>query len=259
MKIKQSVCLPMLFPANFPLEATLKELKEMGYSAVEIWKRDENFPHLAALAQKYDLVISQMSGHDSIASGFNDPEQHERIEAELAASCDVAARVGVPGLICFSGKRRAGQSEEDAMAATIQGLRRVASYAERKGINLNLELLNSKVDHAGYLCDHSVWGETVCQQVNSPRVKLLYDIYHMQIMEGDVIRTIQRIIHWIGHFHTAGVPGRHDIDETQELNYGAVCRAIAATPYNLYLAHEFIPHGDVLQALRRAHEICDQG
>ena len=259
MKIKQSVCLPMMIPADFPLESALKEIKGMGYVAVEIWERGENFPELVALAQKVGLAVSQLSGHASLASGLNDVEQHERIESELAASIDVAARVGVPGVICFSGSRRAGQSQDDAIAATVKGFRRIAPYAERKGINLNLELLNSKVDHPGYDCDHSAWGEAVCQQVNSPRVKLLFDIYHMQIMEGDVIRTITRLIPWIGHFHTAGVPGRHDIDETQELNYSAVCRAIAATPYNLYLAHEFMPHGDVLEALRIAFAICDQG
>ena len=124
--------------------------------------------------------------------GLNDPAQHERIEAELRASIDVAVRYGVPGVICFSGNRRDGQSEEDAIAATVQGFRRVAPYAEQKGVNLNLELLNSLVDHPGYQCDHSAWGLEVCKQVNSPRVKLLFDIYHMQIMEGNLIQTITR-------------------------------------------------------------------
>ena len=259
MKIKQSVCLPMVIPASFPLNSTLKAISAMGFAAVEIWKRQESFFELVALAQKYSLVIATMTGHDSIASGFNNPDQHERIEAELVLSIDLAARCHIPGLICFSGNRQEGQSEEDAMAATVQGLHRIAPYAEQKGVNLNLELLNSKIDHPGYQADHSAWGIEVCKQVNSPRVKLLYDIYHMQIMEGDVIRTIQQSIQWIGHFHTAGVPGRHDMDDTQELNYTAICRAIAATPYALYVGHEFVPRGDVMQALQRAYTLCDQG
>jgi len=259
MKLKQSVCLPMMIPADFSLGGTLKAIKAMGFAAVEIWKRQDNFPELVALAQNNDLVVATMVGHDSIAAGFNDPAEHERIEAELAVSIDLAERCHIPGLICFSGNRREGQSDEDAKSATVQGLRRIAPYAERKGINLNLELLNSKVDHAGYQADHTAWGVAVCQQVNSPQVKLLYDIYHMQIMEGDVIRTIQASIQWIGHFHTAGVPGRHDIDETQELNYGAVCRAITEIPYRFYVGHEFMPKGDVMQALQCAFNLCNQG
>ena len=125
-------------------------------------------------------------------------------------------------------------------------------------MNLNLELLNSKIDHAGYQCDHTAWGVAVCEQMDSPRVKLLYDIYHMQIMEGDIIRTIRDNIQWIGHFHTAGVPGRHDIDNSQELAYGAICAAIAGTDYDLYVGHEFKPRGDALQALRAAYAICDK-
>jgi hydroxypyruvate isomerase len=170
----------------------------------------------------------------------------------------VAARVGIPGVICFSGNRRDGQTESDAVATAVLGLRRVVPHAEKHGVNLNLELLNSRYDHAGYQADRSAWGLAVCQQVRSSRVKLLYDIYHMQIMEGDVIRTLVEHIKWIGHFHTGGVPGRQDIDETQELNYGAICRAIAHTSYHLYVGHEFKPRYDVFASLRRAFAICDQ-
>ncbi len=122
-----------------------------------------------------------------------------------------------------------------------------------------MELLNSKVDHPGYQCDHTAWGVAVCERVNSPRVKLLYDIYHMQIMEGDVIRTIRENIRWIGHFHTAGNPGRNDMDDTQELNYTGICRAIAATGYELFVGHEFTPKGDLIEALRATFPLCDQG
>ena len=259
MRIKQSVCIPMMNMTHAPLADFVRTVAGMGYPAVEIWMRDETLDELAALCARHNLVIAQMSGHDGIASGLNDPAQHERIEAELCASIDVAARLGIPGLICFSGNRRAGQSEEDALEAAAAGLRRVAPYAEKKGINLNMELLNTLVDHAGYQCDHSAWGVTVCQKVNSPRVKLLYDIYHMQIMEGNLIANIRQNIQWIGHFHMGGVPGRNDIDETQEINYAQVCRAIAATNYNLYMGHEYHPTGDVYQALQKAYAICNQG
>jgi hydroxypyruvate isomerase len=248
----------MMKPANIPVEDFVKLVAEIGFSAFEIWEWDEDLSQLAALAKQQGLALSIMSGHDGIAHGLNDPSQHARIEAELRVSIDLAARFGVPGVICFSGERRQGQSEAEAIAATVEGFRRIAPYAEAKGVNLNLELLNSKIDHPGYQCDHTAWGLEVCRQVNSPRVKLLFDIYHMQIMEGDIIRTIQGAVPWIGHFHTAGVPGRFDIDDSQELNYAAVCRAIAGTDYDLYLAHEFKPKGDLATALRTAFKICDQ-
>ncbi|MEE2873418.1 MAG: TIM barrel protein, partial [Candidatus Latescibacterota bacterium] len=139
----------------------------------------------------------------------------------------------------------------------VDGFLRVSSYAEEKGINLNLELLNSKVDHAGYQCDFTDWGLEIVERVDSPRIKLLYDIYHMQIMEGDVIRTIEEHSAAFGHFHTAGNPGRNDLDDRQELNYAAICAAIAATDYEDYVGHEFKPKGEVVPALRQAFELCD--
>jgi len=149
--------------------------------------------------------------------------------------------------------------EKTSIATTVEGLRRVAPYAEAKGVNLNMELLNTTVDHPGYECNHSAWGVAVCEQVNSPNVKLLFDIYHMQIMEGNIISTIRNNIRWIGHFHTAGVPGRRDFDDSQELNYRGICRAIAESGYNFYVGHEFKPKGDPYEALARAFEICNQG
>jgi hydroxypyruvate isomerase len=259
MNVQQSVCYPMIKPAEVPLADFVARVAAMGYSAIELWKRDETFDDVVALARDHNLAIATMSGHDSLPVGLNDPAQHDRIEAELRDSIDIAAEVGIPGVICFSGNRREGVSEEEAIAITAAGLRRVAPYAEAKGVNLNMELLNSKVDHPGYQCDNSAWGVAVCEQVNSPRVKLLYDIYHMQIMEGDIISTIRDNIQWIGHFHTAGVPGRHDFDDTQELNYAGICRAIAESGYNYYVGHEFKPKGDVYASLERAFEICDQG
>lgn len=259
MRIKQSVCYPMMKPSDVPLADFVAQVAELGYDAIEFWNRDATFEEVVALAKRHGLAIPIMSGHNSLAVGLNDPAEHDRIEAELRASIDLAADVGIPGLIVFSGNRREGVDEDAALAHTVAGLRRIAPYAETKHVNLNMELLNSKVDHPGYQCDHSAWGIEVCRQVNSPNVKLLFDIYHMQIMEGDIIRTIQEHIRWIGHFHTAGVPGRRDFDETQELNYGGICRAIAETGYNYYVGHEFKPKGDVYDALAQAHAICDQG
>ena len=257
MPIKQSVCIPMLNQENLPLELFVRRAAEIGFPAVEIWQRGDVLEPLAALCRQHNLRIATIVGHESLPVGLNDAAQHDRIEAELRQSIDIASQYNIPGLICFSGNRNAGQSEEEAIATTVRGLKRVAPYAEKKGINLNLELLNSLVDHPGYQCDHSAWGLAVCKQVNSPRVKLLFDIYHMQIMEGNLIQTITQNIRWIGHFHTGGVPGRGDIDETQEINYGAVCKAIAESGYDLYLAHEYQPRGEVFQSLQKAFGICN--
>jgi hydroxypyruvate isomerase len=259
MKIKQSVCYPMMEPLPVPLPAFIERVAKIGFSAVEIWKPDEHFGELAGLAQKYGLRIANIVGHDSLPVGLNDPGEHERICDELRRSIDLAVRYQVPGLICFSGNRRPGQSEAEAVEACIAGFRKIAPYAEEKGINLNMELLNTTVDHPGYQCDHAAWGLEVVRRVNSPRVKLLYDIYHMQIMEGNLIRTIVDNIQWIGHFHTAGVPGRHEIDDTQEINYRGLCKALAATSYDLYMGHEYRQTHDLFQTLEEAFTICNQG
>ena len=259
MRIKQSICYPMFKPEEMSLADLFKTASEIGYAAVELWFRGEDFEEVVALARQHGLVVASMCGHESLTDGLNRRSNHDRIEAELRASIDVASRHGIPGLICFSGNRQADQGEQDALDATAEGLRRAAPYAEEKGVNLNVELLNSKVNHPGYQCDHTAWGVAVCERVQSPRVKLLYDIYHMQIMEGDVIRTIREHIGWIGHFHTAGNPGRHEMDDAQELNYAGICRAIAETSYDLYLGHEFRPESDPIEALRQTFEICDQG
>jgi len=258
MRIKQSVCYPMIKPADIPLEPFVARVADMGYAAIELWTRDESFGEAVTLARKHNLDVAIMSGHNSLTVGLNDPTQHDRIEAELRQSIDIAADLGIPGVICFSGNRREGVTEKTSIAITAEGLRRIAPYAEAKGVNLNMELLNTTVDHPGYECNHSAWGIAVCEQVNSPNVKLLFDIYHMQVMEGNIISTIRNNIRWIGHFHTAGVPGRRDFDDSQELNYRGICRAIAESGYNLYVGHEFKPKGDPYEALARAFEICNQ-
>jgi len=259
MRIKQSLCYPIFKGPKATLEDLFRAVAEMGFAAVELWGRDEEFPQVVELARKYKLVIASMSGHNSLPDGLNKRANHDRIEAELIESIDLAAKYGIPGLICFSGNRQPFMTELEAIEACADGLKRVAPYAEQKGVNLNMELLNSKINHPGYQCDHTAWGVAVCERVNSPRVKLLYDIYHMQIMEGDIIRTIRDNIRWIGHFHTAGNPGRHDMDDLQELNYAGICRAIAETGYEYYVGHEFIPKGDPIAALKQAYDLCNQG
>jgi hydroxypyruvate isomerase len=259
MKVKQSACYPIFQAPGASLDQLFKDAAAIGYAAVELWGRDHTFDEVVATAKKHKLVIASMCGHKALGDGLNKRSNHDRIEAELIESIDIAARCGIPGLICFSGVRQPHMSELELIEACVDGLKRVAPHAEKRGINLNMELLNSKVDHPGYNCDHTAWGVAVCQKVNSPRVKLLYDIYHMQIMEGDVIRNIRENIKWIGHFHTAGNPGRNDFDDTQELNYAGICKAIADSGYQYYVGHEFKPKADLLAALKKAFEICNQG
>jgi hydroxypyruvate isomerase len=259
MRIKQSICYPIFKRDDLSMDELFAAWAEIGGAAVELWGWDESVDGIVATARKHDLAVASMGGHASLGDGLNKRSNHDRIEAELHRSIDKAAELGIPGLICFSGNRRPHVDDVAAIDACADGLRRVAPYAEERGVNLNMELLNSKVDHAGYQCDHTAWGVAVCEKVASPRVKLLYDIYHMQIMEGDVIATIRENIQWIGHFHTAGVPGRHDMDDTQELNYRGICAAIAETGYDLYVGHEFTPKGDPIEALRQAFAVCDQG
>jgi len=259
MRIQQSICYPIFRQEDMPLAELFEAWSAIGGAAVELWGWDESLEEIVATARANGLAVASMCGHGSLPSGLNTRSNHDRIEEELRRAIDKAAELGIPGLICFSGNRQPHMSELEAIDACADGLKRIAPYAEEKGINLNVELLNSKIDHAGYQCDHTAWGVAVCQKVGSPRAKLLYDIYHMQIMEGDVIRNIRENIQWIGHFHTAGVPGRHDMDDTQELNYRGICAAIAETGYDLYVGHEFMPTGEPIEALRQAFEICDQG
>src|SRR6202043_3207417 len=190
-------------------------------------------------------------GAGTIPDSWNRKENHDALEREMRENIERAAAAKVPNVITFSGNRR-GMPDEEAKDNCVAGLNRVKAIAEDKGVTICLELLNSKVNHKDYQCDHTAWGVEVMKRVGSPRVKLLYDIYHMQIMEGDVIRTIQQNIAYIGHFHTGGVPGRHELDGTQELNYRAVAEAIVALGFQGYFAHEFIPVRDPLKSLAEA-------
>jgi hydroxypyruvate isomerase len=214
-------------------------------------------PEQIPMVKDHGLEVALLTGHDSLGDGMNDPDNHDRIAGELSDSIELAAEHDVPVLVCFSGNRRFGLSEIEGAENCAEILARMAPEAEDAGVTLCMELLNSKVDHAGYQCDSTPWGVHVCRMVNSPAVKLLYDVYHMQIMEGDLIRTITDNIEWIGHFHTGGNPGRHDIDETQEIYYPPIAQAIEDSGYDGYVSHEYTPNGDTIESARMAYEIFD--
>ena len=213
-------------------------------------------PEDAPTLKKYGLVPAMiLPGGGTIPDGLNRLENHARIEDELRRRIPEAAAVGAPNIITFSGYRR-GLSDEQGVENCAIGLNRVKRIAEDHGVIICIELLNSKIDHKDYQCDHTAWGVELMKRVDSPRVKLLYDIYHMQIMEGDIMRTIRENIQYIAHFHTGGVPGRHELDDTQELNWHAVARAIADVGFSGYVAHEFVPVHDPLTSLRQAVALC---
>ena len=203
--------------------------------------------------KKYGLICTMAH---SGAGGLNRKENHAQAVAALRQAIEAVAEAGFPNVICMSGNR-AGLSDEEGAANCIEGLKKIAAFAEEKKINVCMELLNSKRNHKDYQCDHTAWGAEVCRQVGSPRVKLLYDIYHMQVQEGDVIATIRENIECIAHFHTAGAPGRHEIDETQELYYPAVMQAIVELKFDGYVAHEYSPTRDPVESLRKSVTICD--
>jgi len=250
-RLKQSVC---RWPfAAIPLPEFCRAAQGMGLAAIDLLQPEE-WP----VAREAGLVCSlgyPSKRRDFIATGFNDRANHPLLIRELEDTIPFAAKAGVPTVITMFGNR-GGKSDDDGAAACIEGLRRVAPVAEAHGVTVCVELLNSKVDHADYQGDRTAFGVRVVTGVGSPRVKLLYDIYHMQIMEGDVIRTIREHIAHIGHFHTGGVPGRHELDDTQELNYHAIARAIADAGYAGYVAHEFEPTREPLPALRNAVATC---
>ena len=240
------------FDGRVELEEMLRAAKKIGLTGIELIE-----PEFWPVVKKHGLEISAYAGHASIESGLNDHASHDRIEHELLENIRLTEKWNVPNLIVFAGSRVAGVSEETGAQITAEGLARVAPIAESAGVNLVLELLNSKVDHIGYQADHTSWGVQVCEMVASPRVKLLYDVYHMQITEGDVIRTIRQHHAQIAHYHTAGNPGRNNLDGTQELNYAAIAKAISSTGFEGFIGHEFVPVGDPILALEQAFKLCD--
>jgi hydroxypyruvate isomerase len=237
---------------QIPLDELCEKGAQMGLKAIDLLNEDE-----WEVPRRYGLICSMgYGGGGEIPSAMNRLENHAKIEEAFRKSIPQAAKMGVVNVITFSGNR-AGMSDEEGAKNSVIGLNRVKKIAEDHGVTICMELLNSKVDHKDYMCDHTAWGVRVMQEVNSAHVKLLYDAYHMQIMEGDLIRTITQNIDWIGHFHTGGVPGRHELDNTQEVHWDALMRAIAGTKYAGYVAHEFIPTRDPLTSLREAVDLCD--
>ena len=229
-----------------------RAVAEMGLPAIDLLNPEE-WP----VAKQFGLTCSMgYAQGGTIENGLNDPANHASIVKGLTTNIPLAAKAGVPNVITFFGNRR-GRPDGEAIANCVTALNQVKRVAEDHGVTLCVELLNSKVNHKDYHGDHTSFGVAVISAVDSPRVKLLYDIYHMQIMEGDVIRTIQEQSKWIAHYHTGGVPGRHEIDDSQELNYPAIARAIIATGFTGYFAHEFVPTRDPLTSLREAVALCD--
>src|SRR5882757_7607899 len=225
---------------------------EIGLKGIDLLNVDE-----WEVPKRYGLICSMgYAGGGDIPHALNRVENHAKIEEAFRENIPIAAKLGVPNVITFYGNRM-GMSRDEGAQNTGVGLNYVKKIAEDNGVTICLELLSSRVDHKDYMCDHTAWGVRVVQEVNSPRVKLLYDIYHMQIMEGDLIRTIQDNIKWLGHFHTGGNPGRHELDNTQEVHWDAVMRGIASTNYSGYVAHEFVPTRDPLTSLREAADLCD--
>jgi len=238
---------------NIPLDTLCAAAKKMGLQSVELLKL-EDLP----TSKNHGLVCAMLTGvPGDIQKGLNRTENHDAISAFFEETLPLAAAAGCPNLICFSGNRQ-GMSDEQGLENCAAGLKRFLAVAEKNKVTVCMELLNSKIDHHDYMCDHTAWGVELCKRVGSERFKLLYDIYHMQIMEGDVIRTIQNNHQFIGHYHTGGVPGRHEIDDTQELLYPAIMRAILKTGFPGYVAQEFVPAGsDPLASLERCVRICD--
>ena len=227
--------------------------KEMGLRSIELLKV-EDFPTL----KKHDLVCAMVSGvPGGIENGLNRLENHDKIAEFMEQTIPKVAEAGHPNIICFSGNRR-GQDDEKGIENCAIGIKKFIAAAEKHKVTIVMELLNSKVNHKDYQCDHTAWGVELCKRVGSERFKLLYDIYHMQIMEGDMIATIKKSHPYIAHYHTGGVPGRGEIDDTQEIFYPAVMKAIVETGFKGFVAQEFVPkRPDALASLKQGVTICD--
>jgi hydroxypyruvate isomerase len=236
--------------SKWSLDELCQVSKKLGLKAIDLLG-----PKDFATVKKYGLVVSMVNS-TSLTDGFADKKFHEACIAKLRETIDATAEAGFPNVISFSGNRR-GIPDDVGIENAVEGLKKIASYAEKKNVTICLEYLNSKVNHKDYMLDHIAWGVEVCKRVGSDRVKILYDIYHAQIMEGDIIRTIRQYKDYMGHYHTGGNPGRNEIDDTQELYYPAIMRAIAETGFKGYVAHEFIPKRDPLESLTYAARICD--
>lgn len=238
---------------DIPLETLLQHFNTLGIKAIDLVGPEE-WP----LLKKYNIHASMCWGAEiSLTEGWCDPKFHAQLIKNYSEMIPQMAKAGYTNLICFSGNRN-GMDDSVGLENCANGLKQILPLAEKHGVILQIELLNSKVDHKDYMCDHTAWGVALCKKLNSDNFKLLYDIYHMQIMEGDIIRNIQAYHQYIGHYHTGGNPGRHEIDETQELFYPAIMKAILKTGYKGYVAQEFVPSwDDKIAALKQGVTICD--
>lgn len=246
--IQHSVC-RWCYP-KIPLEELTLGARRIGIASVELLD-----PAEWAVVQGHGLTCAMANGVTRISDGLNRKENHAVMVPGMAERIRACAQAGLPNVICFSGNRGA-MGDEEGLENCTTAIKGFIAEAERRKVTVCMELLNSKVDHHDYMCDHTVWGVELVKRVGSDRFKLLYDIYHMQIMEGDVIRTIRENHAYIGHYHTGGVPGRHEIDSGQELHYPAVIRAIRETGFKGFVAQEFIPTRDPLTSLAEAVAIC---
>ena len=241
---------------KIPLDQLCTAAAEMGLKGIDLLEIAE-----WDVPARYGLTCTMgYAGGGEINKALNRVENHVSIEAAFRKNIPLAAKAKVPNVITFSGQRQdksGAMSDDEGARNCVAALKRLKPIAEDNGVTICMELLNSKRDHHDYMCDHTAWGVRVMEEVDSPHVKLLYDIYHMQIMEGDLIATIREHGKWFAHYHTGGVPGRHELDETQEVQWAAVMRAIADTGFTGYVAHEFVPTRDPLTSLRQAVELCD--
>lgn len=247
---KHSVC--RWCYGGIPLEEFAEQAKGAGVASIELLSADE-----WKVVQRYGLTCALGTGaFASISDGFNNPANHAKLQQSYATLIEQAAAMGIPQVIVFSGNRR-GMSDEVGLDNCAKGLDPLVKEASKKGVHIIMELLNSKVDHKDYMCDHTEWGVKLVDKIGSSQFKLLYDIYHMQIMEGDVIATIRKYKDYINHFHTGGVPGRNEINASQELNYKAIMEAIAALDFKGFVAQEFIPtYDNKIAALKEGVDIC---
>jgi hydroxypyruvate isomerase len=250
-RIKQSICGGCLRKMKLSRDDEAALAAKMGLLGLDLVGRGD-----WDAVKKHGLVATMVPGAGSIKKGLNDKSLHPKFLEDFKNNIKGAAEYKWPNVICMAGDRE-GISDEEGMDNCHTILKEAVKIAEDSGVTICMELLNSKVNHPGYMCDKSAWGFELCRRVNSPRFKLLYDIYHMQIMEGDLIATIRKNIGFIGHFHTAGVPGRHELDENQEIYYPAVMRAIVESGYQGYVAHEYTPTKDPMQSLIQAIQACD--
>jgi hydroxypyruvate isomerase len=246
-RLKQSVC---KWCYRMSVEELAAASKEMGLVGIDLLT-PQDFPTI----KEHGLVCTMTSSH-GITEGLNHPDHQDACLKQIRDAIEATAAEGWRNVICFSGNRR-GMDDETGLANCTAALKKIVGLAEEKDVVINMELLNSRVDHADYMCDRSAWGIELVKRVGSPNFKLLYDIYHMQIMEGDIIRSIRDNHQYFGHYHTAGNPGRHELDDSQELNYAPISQAIVETGFDGYMAQEFIPTRDPLASLAEAVAVCD--